>query len=54
MVVEDPDAQVGSRAELWGGRVDANTVARHCGTIAYELFTRITARCERVYEDAEQ
>ena len=48
-----PNAQVGSRVELWGEQVDANQVARHCGTIAYELFTRITARCERIYEPAD-
>ena len=48
-----PGAEVGSRVELWGENVDVNEVARHCGTSAYELFTRVTARCERLYEPAE-
>ena len=44
-----PDVQLGDKVELWGNRVLANDVAQHCGTIAYELFTRITARVARSY-----
>ena len=43
------NAEVGSRVEFWGPRVDVNEVAGHCGTIAHELFTHVTARCERIY-----
>ena len=43
------NAEVGSRVEFWGPRVDVNEVANHCGTIAHELFTHVTARCERIY-----
>lgn len=39
-----PDAKVGDPVELWGRTVSANDVAAACGTIAYELFTRVTAR----------
>ena len=44
-----PNAKVGSRVELWGENVDVNEIARYAGTSAYELFTRVTARCERIY-----
>jgi alanine racemase len=39
-----PNVQPGDRVELWGNQVLANGVAKYCGTIAYELFTRITRR----------
>ena len=39
-----PDARVGDRATLWGGGLDVDEVARHAGTIAYELFCRLTPR----------
>lgn len=39
-----PDAGIGTRVQLWGDRVSANTVARYCDTIAYELLTHITRR----------
>ncbi len=42
-----PDVQLGDKVELWGNKVLANDVARHCGTIAYELFTRIMPRVHR-------
>lgn len=44
-----PNAQVGDRVQLWGDQVSANEVARHCGTIAYELFTRVTRRVHFAY-----
>lgn len=46
-----PEAGIGSKVELWGGRVDVNEVARHAGTIAYELLCNVK-RVPRVYEDA--
>jgi alanine racemase len=39
-----PDADIGTRVQLWGDRISANTVARHCDTIAYELLTHVTRR----------
>jgi alanine racemase len=39
-----PGAAVGDPVELWGAKVSANEVAEACGTIAYELFARVTAR----------
>jgi alanine racemase len=44
-----PEIPLGTRVELWGERVLANTVAQHCDTIAYELFTRITRRVHRTW-----
>lgn len=39
-----PQAAVGDRATLWGGGLDVDEVARHAGTIAYELYCRLTPR----------
>ncbi len=39
-----PDARVGDRVELWGADVPADAVARAAGTIAYELFCRLSTR----------
>jgi alanine racemase len=39
-----PGASVGDPVELWGGTVSANEVAAASDTIAYELFTKVTAR----------
>lgn len=36
-----PDAGIGSAVELWGQRIDVNTVARAAGTIAYELLCNV-------------
>ena len=44
-----PDAQVGSNVELWGSKLPVNDIARHAGTIAYELFTGVSTRVPRVY-----
>ena len=46
---EQPQAQVGDHVQLWGDRVSAAEVAHHSGTIAYELFTRITRRVHFQY-----
>jgi alanine racemase len=42
------DAQVGSVVELWGENLSVDTVARHAGTISYELLCSVTARVTRV------
>ena len=44
-----PDARVGDPVELWGAAVSANAVAEAAGTIAYQLFTGVSARVPRVY-----
>lgn len=44
-----PTAQPGDRVELWGANVSVDEVARHAGTIGYELLTGVTARVPRRY-----
>ena len=44
-----PDARVGDPVVLWGTDLPADEVARHAGTIAYELFCGITPRVPRTY-----
>lgn len=34
----------GDRAELWGKNLSADEVARHCGTVGYDLFCGLTRR----------
>ncbi|WP_107850710.1 alanine racemase [Oceanimonas marisflavi] len=48
-----PDAtdKVGDEVLLWGEGLAAEEVARHVGTIAYELVTRMTARPRLEYVD---
>jgi alanine racemase len=48
---EAPRTAPGDRVELWGDHVPVDEVARHAGTIGYELLTGITARVPRVYEN---
>ncbi|MBO1518076.1 alanine racemase [Oceanisphaera pacifica] len=43
--------QVGDEVILWGNGLAAEEVARHVGTIAYELVTRLTARPKLEYVD---
>ncbi len=38
------DPQAGTRVELWGAHLSADEVARHCGTVGYDLFCGLTAR----------
>ncbi|WP_319782319.1 alanine racemase [Oceanisphaera sp. IT1-181] len=45
------DEQVGDEVLLWGEGLAAEEVARHVGTIAYELVTRLTARPRWEYVD---
>ncbi len=44
-----PSARVGDRVVLWGPSLPAETIARHAGTIAYELFCGLTQRVRFVY-----
>lgn len=44
-----PAAQPGDKVELWGANVPIDEVARHAGTIGYELLTGVTARVPRRY-----
>lgn len=45
------DARVGDPVELWGPQVSASSVAEASGTIAYQLFTGVSARVARDYQD---
>ena len=42
-------AQVGDDVVLWGEGLPADEIARHCNTIAYELFCQVTPRVHFVY-----
>jgi len=44
-----PEAQVGDPVILWGDGLSIDEVARHAGTIAYELMCGVTARVPRHY-----
>lgn len=45
-----PAAQVGDEVILWGEGLPADEIARHCNTIAYELFCQVTPRVHFVYK----
>ncbi len=42
-----PEAGVGSPVELWGAQLPVDEVAAACGTIGYELLSKVTARVPR-------
>jgi alanine racemase len=44
-----PDARVGDEVILWGEGLPADEIARHCDTIAYELFCQVTPRVHYIY-----
>jgi alanine racemase len=46
-VAEVADVQVGSRCVLWGAGLPVEEVARHAGTLAYELLCRVSQRVPR-------
>ena len=48
-VTELSDVAIGDKAVLWGPELPVNEVASYCGTIGYELLTRIPARVPRIY-----
>jgi alanine racemase len=41
------DVQVGTHAVLWGADLPVEEMARHAGTIAYELLCRVSQRVPR-------
>jgi len=47
--VTGSDVQLGDKVTLWGTGLSADVVAKHCDTIAYELFCQLTSRVKRLY-----
>jgi alanine racemase len=45
-----PDAKIGDEVVLWGRGVSVDVVARHAGTISYELLCSITSRVKKIYK----
>jgi alanine racemase len=43
-VTHIPAAAIGDRVTLWGKHLSVNEIAKACGTIGYELLTRLTGR----------
>jgi len=43
-----PDAKVGDPVVLWGNGLPVEEIAERCGTIAYEMLCRVTARVPRI------
>lgn len=43
-VTDIPEADVGSKVELWGRNIAVNDLARRCGTIGYELLCALARR----------
>lgn len=48
-VTDHPHVAVGDSVELWGSNVPVNDVATRCGTISYELLTRVSSRVPRLH-----
>jgi alanine racemase len=46
-----PSAAIGSSVQLWGPMLAVDEVARHCGTIGYELLCAVAARVPRFVQD---
>ncbi|MBB3102416.1 alanine racemase [Azomonas macrocytogenes] len=44
-----PAAQIGDEVELWGAQLPVDELAQACGTIGYELLTKVTPRVPRHY-----
>ena len=44
-----PNPQIGDRVELFGEHISVDEVAKHCSTISYEIFTKITKRVYKSY-----
>lgn len=44
-----PEAVEGDAVELWGAQLPVDELAAACGTIGYELLTKVTARVPRRY-----
>ncbi|ASP38566.1 alanine racemase [Bacterioplanes sanyensis] len=45
------ELRIGSEVQLWGDQLDVDRVASAAGTIAYELFCRLTPRVKRIAAD---
>ena len=43
-VTDIPEADVGSKVELWGRHIAVNDLARRSGTIGYELLCALARR----------
>ena len=41
--------KIGDEVTLWGPDLSVNEIAHHCGTIGYELLTRMPSRVPRTY-----
>lgn len=50
-VTDVPNVAIGDRVVLWGLGLSVDEIAKHAGTIGYELLCRVTARVPRVYVD---
>ncbi|MFI8607026.1 alanine racemase [Pseudomonas sp. NPDC077649] len=48
-ITDLPEAGIDSPVELWGANLPVDEVAAACGTIGYELLTKVTARVPRRY-----
>lgn len=48
-VTDLPQVAIGDKTVLWGPELPVNEIASACGTIGYELLTRMPARVPRVY-----
>ncbi|MCG8426079.1 MAG: alanine racemase, partial [Chromatiales bacterium] len=48
-VTDLPDTKLGDEVVLWGRGLPMNEVAKHAGTIGYELITRMPLRTPRIY-----
>lgn len=48
-LTEMPDPRLGDPVQLWGDRLPVDEVAHACGTIGYELLSKVTARVPRQY-----
>lgn len=44
-----PEAAIGDAVELWGTQMPVDELAHACGTIGYELLTKVTQRVPRRY-----
>ncbi|HCC62955.1 MAG TPA: alanine racemase, partial [Pseudomonas sp.] len=48
-ITDLPQAVLGDAVELWGNEIPIDELAQACGTIGYELLTKVTQRVPRRY-----
>ncbi|NBW00454.1 MAG: alanine racemase [Betaproteobacteria bacterium] len=53
-LTDHPEVVVGSGVELWGEHLPIDDVARHCGTVGYELMTAVMPRVPRKIIDGQR